>query len=770
MKARLEALADENKKNTEIYTPVFFRLKNKSDRERFEQLLNTPGIMVMDEILGQAEEYVKSKNPRKVFKKDELTRAAIDHMGSGPREEYGVWVYYPWSKRLVHILDEEEFVEVRTNRNQYKITPEEKELLSHKKIGVLGLSVGQSIALTIAMERICGELRIADFDILELSNLNRIRTGLYNLGVPKTIAVAREIAEIDPYFRVTCFHAGATEDNIDEFITKNGKLDILVDECDGLLIKIVCRQKARHYQIPVVMDTADRGMIDVERFDLEPDRSILHGYIDHLDIEKVREAKTNEEKVPYLLPMLGIDTVSERMKASMLEIEQTITTWPQLASSVIMGGGLGADVCRRILLDSFHESGRYFVDVEQIVADKNKPVIENTPLKLNPTISEDEMLELSKKYQTVQKDQIDLPEDTVRELVSAATMSTSGANGQAWKWMYHGSNLYLFLDSIYEPALLDTDNTTTLIGLGSASENLVLKAHEMNLEVLTEAPSLNSSSKLIAVFRFFKKGARTGIEPHAYDELASVIPLRHTNRIIGKRHKIDAGKYEYLQKVARSVPGADLKIVHDDAGLAELGEIVAKMDKMRIMHRGGHQDFRAEMRWNQQEVEMSRNGIDLEGTVDLTPSEFAGLRICKDWSVVKLLNDWKGGTGLEKVGRKTVAASSALGLFTMPRFSCSDFYIGGRALERVWLAANKDGISVHPISLSTLIFNTDMYGKKGMLPPHMHQEAQKLRIRFEELFSIDSQTAKILLVRFFISGPPKKRSLRYPLDQVLKFV
>jgi hypothetical protein len=436
-----------------------------------------------------------------------------------------------------------------------------------------------------------------------------------------------------------------------------------------------------------------------------------------------------------------------------------------------MGGGLGADVCRRILLDSFHESGRYFVDVEQIVADKNRPVTENTPLKLNPSISEEEMLELSKKYRAAQKDQLSLSEDIIRDLVTAATMSTSGANGQAWKWMYHGNNLYLFLDSIYEPALLDTDNTTTLIGLGCASENLVLKAHELNLEVLCEVPTLDARSKLIAIFRFFRKGvAPAGIEPHAYDELASVIPIRHTNRLIGKRHPIEESKYSYLQEVARSVPGADLKIVHDDAGLAELGEIVAKMDKMRIMHQGGHQDFRAEMRWNQQEVEMSRNGIDLEGTVDLTPSEFAGLRICRDWSVVKLLNDWKGGTGLEKVGRKTVAASSALGLFTMPQFSCSDFYTGGRALERVWLAANKDGISVHPISLSTLIFNTDMYGKKGMLPLHMHKEAQILRLKFEELFSIDSKAGKILLVRFFISPPPKKRSLRYPLDQVLKFV
>ena len=46
------------------------------------------------------------------------------------------------------------------------------------------------------MERICGEIRLADFDILELTNLNRIRTGVHNLGLSKTYSVAREISEI----------------------------------------------------------------------------------------------------------------------------------------------------------------------------------------------------------------------------------------------------------------------------------------------------------------------------------------------------------------------------------------------------------------------------------------------------------------------------------------------------------------------------------------------------------------------------------------------
>ncbi len=64
---------------------------------------------------------------------------------------------------------------------------------------------------------------------------------------------------------------------MDDFFTGNGKLDLLVEESDGFDIKILSRYKARDLKIPVIMEASDRCMVDVERFDLEPNRSILHG-------------------------------------------------------------------------------------------------------------------------------------------------------------------------------------------------------------------------------------------------------------------------------------------------------------------------------------------------------------------------------------------------------------------------------------------------------------------------------------------------------------
>jgi molybdopterin/thiamine biosynthesis adenylyltransferase len=202
------------------------------------------------------------------------------------------------------------------------------------------------------MERIAGNLRIADFDTLELSNMNRIRTGLMNLGELKTSVVAREIAEIDPFINVSCYDKGLTADNLNDFLQG---LDVVVDECDNLEMKFMLRKAARELGIPVVMDTSDLLMLDIERFDTEPNRPIFHGLIDeNLPIDWTSPT----ERMQAMQAIIEPHKASERAIASLQEIGKTITTWPQLATDVSMGGAFAAKMVRELLLGNDVPSGR----------------------------------------------------------------------------------------------------------------------------------------------------------------------------------------------------------------------------------------------------------------------------------------------------------------------------------------------------------------------------------------------------------------------------
>ena len=590
--ARLEVLLEQQKHWQWVYRPEFFRLDREEDQVRFTHLLasETP-MLVYDFLYEQLGELIKARRPQRTYSQADLDREVGAWLAERSPAHYGVWVYYPWSGRLVHLLDEREFIELRTTRNLYKITTAEREVLTQKKIGIIGLSVGQSIALTVAMERSFGEIRLADFDLLELSNLNRIRSGVHNLGISKVVVAAREMAEIDPFLPVTCFLEGVNEVNVDQFLLEGGKLDVLVDECDGLDMKILARSRARSLGIPVVMDTSDRGLLDVERFDLEPERPILHGLIPDLDPRQLQGLST-EDKVPYILPMLGVETLSTRAKASLVEIGQSITTWPQLASSVVLGGAVGADVCRRIVLGHYHESGRYFVDLERLIGDSqpegetdgSTPVQVTTPPR-QELLSHEQMTALIEQVSPFQTDgRIMLERQRIVELIEAAILAPSGGNCQPWHWVYRDGTVFLFHDRARSASLLDYEHTGSFVALGAACENLALQARSLGLEARIRGFPLEQDTRLVAAIDFLP--AQTWSRWH--EELVPAIPARHTNRKVGVRKPLPHGMLSQLSAAAQSIQGARFFSLEAEDELGEMAELAGAAERLRLGTAIGH--------------------------------------------------------------------------------------------------------------------------------------------------------------------------------------
>ncbi|TDQ06470.1 Rv1355c family protein [Pedobacter metabolipauper] len=749
----------------DIYTPSFYRLSNHEDSEKLAALLQEkPHIQVFDTLINQLTDLVKGLNPKVIFNKDTIDAAIKDHVGTIEPFKYGVWVYYPWMEKVVHILDQQEFIQVRTNRNKHKITQEEQDRLMQKKIGVIGLSVGQSVSLTLAIERGCGELRIADFDVLDLTNLNRIRSGVHNIDLKKTVIVAREIAEIDPFLKVTCFHEGITEDNIDAFLTENGKLDLLIDECDGIAIKILCRTKAKGYQIPVLMEASDRGTIDIERFDLEPERPILHGFIEHLDISKVKDLKTNEEKIPYILPIAGVETLSTRMKASMLEIEQTITSWPQLASAVTYGGGITADLSRRILLDMLHISGRFFVDIEEIISNPEPQHAVSEELSVEKGITFDEIRESVKQvsFEKIANPLI-LSDDQLNQIISIAQKGSSAGNNQPWKWLYNDGALYLFHDTERSFSFANQQNIAAYLSFGLVIESIRLKAETFNVLVHEHTFPDPTLPTLITILQFSKLP-----DTQVKDPLADFTALRHTSRNRPKEIiPMNALHLAEIKEAAEQVDGAKFYSIENPADLNKIANILGEADKLRLFTPSGHHElFNLELRWTKEHSRETGSGLDLE-SFELTPGESVGMRIAKDPKVLHLLKDWKGGGGLERLSRKSGIASAALGLITMPYFNADNFIAGGKAIERMWLAANKNQVSIHPMTASILHFNVLKYSDALNDDLFLKDKFTELNNIFYDCFSSsDPNDVPIFLFRLFYAEKQSPPSERLPIEQI----
>ncbi|MEV0770553.1 ThiF family adenylyltransferase [Nocardia salmonicida] len=355
---------------TSHFLPVLLDASSPEGLRDLEALAASSSVSaVRDTIEDQLDELIRCEEPAVAHSTGSLAAARRRICGGTPLWQWGTWVFYPWNGRLVHVLPRESFQRVRTDRNRNKIDRAQQRDLRERRIGVVGLSVGNSAVVTLAMEGVGGSFRLADFDNVGLSNLNRLRAGVGDLGVSKAVLAARQMFEIDPYLDIEVFTDGLTEESIGSFFDGVGgtrPLDLVVEECDTVWAKVAVREYARRRAVPVLMDTNDRGLLDVERFDREPHRPLFHGRTGGSTSADV--ARMNRgERLSFLLAVVDEPRLSPAMRDAVGEIGRSLSSWPQLASGVMLGGALVADTARRILLGELIPSGRTYVDLDELI-------------------------------------------------------------------------------------------------------------------------------------------------------------------------------------------------------------------------------------------------------------------------------------------------------------------------------------------------------------------------------------------------------------------
>lgn len=730
----------------------FFKVKNQ-----------LPFLQIMDLRSSIYGELFKILHPEITTKNSRFSELSKAFIAKKIAEKSEIWVYYPWKNTACCIPSKEDFVKVRTARNQYKLTPEEQAFLADKKVGIIGLSVGQTIALAMAMERSATEFRLADFDELELSNINRLRSGITNIGLKKVVIAAREIAEIDPFIHVKIYPEGITRENLDDFLLSGGKLDLLVDECDGLDIKILARHRARALKIPVLMDTSDRGMLDVERFDLEPDRPILHGLAEGLNPHNI-STLTNEEKIPYILDMVSAEHMSTRLKASMLEVQQTINTWPQLASSVFLGGAMGADTARRIFLNQYTQSGRFYLDFEELIPEKSAASSRST--LPSPPVAID-WVEYFHRFAAdiPRKDaSVTLSAEEIEYLIRAAAVAPSGGNVQPWKWLLLDDTFYLFLDEHRAFSFLDVDNIGSYIALGAAIENFETAAKAIQLHVDIHYIRSEKYPNLIASIRCAR---RENAQDLTAVEQMRFLYERHTNRLKGSIENINP---EFFEDALMLMTGKEhIRVLSNKSEIDLFAELAGIADRIRLTHPWAHRDFMNETRWTDAQARHTCDGIDIE-TLNPTASDRAAFRVLRDWNTMAHLAEWGLGKGLEKMSRETVQNSGAVLMIYTTDSSREAILSLGSAVERVWILASRYRIAFQPVSPITfliyrLLNHPDSY-------PYKWQSdlLQASWSRIKDIFALDSSYAFGFVFRLFTSDQTVKKSYRLPIHQIFTHI
>lgn len=353
------------------------RLLAPNAKEKLKRLKSKhPELAVLDEYHSQLEEIFLLRHPKYRFSKDyakEFLDFTDAHYSDKPKTDAGNWFYFPWLNAAIHVLPEDMHLEMRTGRNKNLINKKEQNTYYRATVGILGMSVGSHAALTMAMTGGPKNMHLADPDVISGSNLNRIRIGVQQIGTNKTFLVARQIYEINPYANIKTYPEGLNEQNMEDFFKG---IELLVEGMDNPYLKIKAREVARSKNVPVIMatDNGDNIFVDIERFDIQPDLPILNGLAGKITAEEFK--RLDPKELPKTAAKIaGAHMATTRMQQSVLEVGQTLYSWPQLGTAANLCGSALAYLARRIILKATNIlSGRYEVSLDALFeADYHKP-------------------------------------------------------------------------------------------------------------------------------------------------------------------------------------------------------------------------------------------------------------------------------------------------------------------------------------------------------------------------------------------------------------
>lgn len=336
--------------------PLILDIGQDSDRARFDKL-SRGGATLTDTFEDQITELFKVRWPQR---EATIGNASFDAFVATHKKEGGRWIYFPWTKTLTHLLPADEFYELRTARNNPLYTPDEQKKMRDTVVGVAGLSVGSQVVRALVTAGISRHIKIADPDIVAVSNLNRMAASTLDLGLNKTVVAARHIWEIDPYYEVETYDAGITADNLTAFLTGGQPLTILFDEVDDISLKMHLRLAARAAQVCYCMatDNGYQAEMSVARFDVDSGSGgmaqvpavTLTDVVGGLKIrEKVQLDATEEQKL--IESLIGSENIVPEMKrAGEMKAAGKIAGWPQLQTIAVTGASLAVFAVRSIVM------------------------------------------------------------------------------------------------------------------------------------------------------------------------------------------------------------------------------------------------------------------------------------------------------------------------------------------------------------------------------------------------------------------------------------
>jgi len=347
--------------------------------------------------------------------------------------------------------------------------------------------------------------------------------------------------------------------------------------------------------------------------------------------------------------------------------------------------------------------------------------------------------------------------DDFKALVEAAARAPSADNMQAWEFARRDGAIEVFLA---RQRLLPTDVNAMFgwVGLGAAIENLVIAAARRGLAAAVEYGESAGASEQPAVVR---------LAPGSDDDpLADWIAARATNRSAYAAAPLNQTLRAELTDAVRNLD-AGVHWATGQASLDRMAELDAHATYIRLEHRPLHDELFSILRFTRADLERTRFGLDFESIGVPFVLVFMA-RLLRFWSVNQLVSRLGVGRVIARLLASRLRTAGALCLVTARRPGPAGYVEAGRAMERLWLAANARGLAVQPHGVLPQYLTKVAVEPETFLPLHA-ATMRGHRGPFYSLFPAAADERPAILLRIGKpQGAPAQQSVRLQPEQIIR--
>lgn len=183
--------------------------------------------------------------------------------------------------------------------------------MKEKKVLLIGVGGVGSYALEALIRNGFFDITIVDFDIIDLSNLNRqLMTDSTNIGKYKVDEAKKRALLINPNINIQTINEKLNKENLRNLLNQN--FDYIIDACDTLDVKFALMENSIHYSYKLISSMGTAKKIDPTKLEITTLDKTNNDPIARLLRNKVRKAHINKKiyvvsstEVPKQINMLG---------------------------------------------------------------------------------------------------------------------------------------------------------------------------------------------------------------------------------------------------------------------------------------------------------------------------------------------------------------------------------------------------------------------------------------------------------------------------------